>query len=262
MLENICVYRELSTSQRGIWYAQLLKPQSPGFHVAECLEIHGKLDHIIFEAALRRVVSETEALHVRFSDTKDGPRQRIDFDREWSLRTIDLTDDANPWSSCLTLMRIDVMRRVDLITDPLFTFWLIKLKEDHFVWYQRYHHIVMDLYGCALVVQRVGEVYTALIQGTSVPISHFESVYSILNEDAKYRSSAQFVCDREFWSNYLTDFRKPLRPIGVSDPSSGVPISEVGFLDPSQMESVTRIARNVEVSVAHLLIAEIGAYFH
>src|SRR5262245_28574351 len=125
MLDSVCVDRELSTSQRGIWYAQLLNPQSPGFHTAECLEIRGKFDPITFEAALHLVVSETEALHVQFIDTSDGPRQRIGVESEWSLKTIDLSADADPWSSCLALMRADVMRRVDLLTDPLFVFWLI-----------------------------------------------------------------------------------------------------------------------------------------
>src|SRR3954452_22205559 len=75
----------LSDAQLGIWFAQTIDPSSPAYNLAEYLEIAGPIDATLFEAALRQVVSETEALRVRFVSGADGPRQIIGAPPDWSL---------------------------------------------------------------------------------------------------------------------------------------------------------------------------------
>jgi hypothetical protein len=64
----------LSDAQLGIWFAQTIDPSSPAYNLAEYLEIDGPIDATLFETALRQVVSETEALCVRFVSSANGPR--------------------------------------------------------------------------------------------------------------------------------------------------------------------------------------------
>src|SRR5712691_4529399 len=55
----------LSTAQLGIWFAQQIAPSSPAYNIGEYIEIHGSIDPLLFEQALRKVVIEVEALRVR-----------------------------------------------------------------------------------------------------------------------------------------------------------------------------------------------------
>jgi hypothetical protein len=55
---------ELTPGQSGIWYAQLLRPDSPHFNLGTCVEITGRMDAAVFEAALQRTVGATDAFHL------------------------------------------------------------------------------------------------------------------------------------------------------------------------------------------------------
>jgi len=56
----------LSAAQLGIWFAQRLNPSTPAYNIGEYIEIHGSVDPILFERALRQVVAETDALRLQF----------------------------------------------------------------------------------------------------------------------------------------------------------------------------------------------------
>src|SRR5882762_8271313 len=98
----------LSDAQLGIWFAQTIDPSSPAYNLAEYLEIDGPIDATLFETALRQVVSETEALCVRFVSSGDGPRQIIGAVPDWSMAFIDVSADANPRAAAEQWMKADL----------------------------------------------------------------------------------------------------------------------------------------------------------
>ena len=87
-----------------------LDPVNPIFNTAECIEIQGPVDPILFERALRQVVGEAEALHVRFGEDMDGPWQSIDPSPDWRFmwwmsaeRRIRFMPPKAGW--CMTLIK-------------------------------------------------------------------------------------------------------------------------------------------------------------
>src|ERR1700730_2267553 len=104
----------LSDAQLGIWFAQTIDPSSPAYNLAEYLEIDGPIDATLFETALRQVVSETEALCVRFVSGADGPRQIIGAPPDWPMALIDVGADANPRASADRWMKADLAKPIDL----------------------------------------------------------------------------------------------------------------------------------------------------
>lgn len=87
----------LTAAQREIWLAeQGSRTPIPGYRVGECLEIHGPVDPELFEAALRRVVDEVDALHVTFVDDGEGPRQILRETWDWAPVHLDLGAEPDP----------------------------------------------------------------------------------------------------------------------------------------------------------------------
>ena len=82
---------ELTAGQLDIWYRQHRRQESPVFNVGEYLEIRGQLDIGIFEAALRRIVYETDAFHLRFAGDGEVVRQQVVKSDGWSLDIIDFS---------------------------------------------------------------------------------------------------------------------------------------------------------------------------
>jgi nonribosomal peptide synthetase DhbF len=178
----------LSAAQREIWFAeQQINRSNRVYNAGEYLDIHGPIDPWIFEAALRQVIGETDALHARFVETDDGPRQLLQPLGEWALPVLDVSNDPDPSSAAHAWMTADLAQPMDLARGPLFRYALIKVGPERFTWYQGYHHIVMDGYGYALVAHRVAQVYTALATGQPCPANTFNSIHDLLERQTLSR---------------------------------------------------------------------------
>ena len=180
-------------------------PVNPIFNTAECIEIQGPVDPILFERALRQVVGEAEALHVRFGEDMDGPWQSIDPSPDWRLHVVDVSGKEDPFHAAQSWMVHDLDQAVDLSQGPLFTEALFKISADRYYWYQRIHHIVIDGFGVSLLPQKVSQVYTGLAGGESSGTGEFGRFRTILEEDTSYRMSRRLDSDREFWSRRFAD---------------------------------------------------------
>ncbi|GIM89168.1 non-ribosomal peptide synthetase [Paractinoplanes toevensis] len=200
---------ELTAAQSGVWFAQHLDP-GPAFTTAACVDIDGEVDPVVFERALRRTLSDAEALRARFTGTTDDPRQEI-VEPAWSLTVL---AEEGDW------IRDDLATPIDLAEGPVFAEALIRRGPGRWTWYQRCHHIVMDAYTSALVAQRLAAVYTAMMAGTDVPPSPFGRLADVVAEDAAYRASDQHAADREFWRSHLAGVEVPDLGSGPVRPSS------------------------------------------
>ncbi|MEN3615293.1 amino acid adenylation domain-containing protein, partial [Plantactinospora sp. ZYX-F-223] len=252
----------LSSAQSGIWFAQRLEPESAIYRASEYLEIHGAVDPEVFERALRTVVSEADALHVRFTETSDGPRQSVGSCPQWSLHQIDVSSAADPRAAAEEWMRADLTRPVDLTRGPLFTQALFAVAPDRWFWYHAYHHILIDGAGGALLERRVAEVYTALVQGRPVPPSPFHSVLDLHREQQEYESSDAYQDDRRFWLERLADTPPPLAMTSRKLRRSAESVRRRGRLSTSGQAALDRAAETAGVGAARIVIAAIGAYLH
>src|SRR5262249_36166850 len=151
------------------------------------------VDPLLFETAVRIAVDATEALRVRFlSDGADGPHQIVGMPPDWRMSFVDVSGAADPRAAAELWMRSDLAEPVDLARGPFLTQALFEAAPDRFFWYSRYHHIVMDGFGFALIARRVAEVYTAIATGQSADVGTIGSFAALLEEEAAYRASSRF----------------------------------------------------------------------
>ena len=174
----------LSMAQSAVWIASQITPDCPVYNVGEYIEILGAVDVCCFEMALRQVVREVDAFRIKLVDDEGGLVQEVIDDASWNFRILDASTQDDPWAAGREWMRSDMMKPIDL-AGPLSTHWLLRLSPDRFIWYYKYHHIIMDLYGCALIVNRVAEIYTALDAGRPPPPPRFDSIRILLDNDQK-----------------------------------------------------------------------------
>ncbi|WP_257032075.1 amino acid adenylation domain-containing protein [Paraburkholderia bryophila] len=188
-----------------MWFAQQLAPENPRFDVCFYLEIHGPVDTVVFRQALQQFVSEAEALHIRFVDTAGGPMQELIGPPPLPFDCVDLSGDAAPFQAALHAMRVDASTILDLVEGPLFKYALFKLDSEHFLWYQRYHHIAFDGASIPLAAHRVGAIYSALMQERPIAAANFAPLDVLLQSDAAYRRSARYASDRDYWRDYVAE---------------------------------------------------------
>ncbi|MFD8161400.1 condensation domain-containing protein, partial [Streptomyces malaysiensis] len=252
----------LTAAQSGIWLAQRLQPANPLFNIAEYIDIHGEIDPALFENALRRTVAEADTLRIRLLEEDGRAAQRVEEHIDWTLPFIDVSHEDDPRAVAESHMRAEMRRPVDPTTGPLFAFALFKAADDRYLWYQRYHHIVMDGLGLSLIGRRVAELYTALAAGLPCPEAPFGSLAELLDDEAAYRDSDRFTRDRAYWTARFAE-----RPAATSlaDRTPALPERlerRTAFLDEPTLAGLRATAREAEVSWPAVLVAAFGVYLH
>ncbi|WP_406383456.1 amino acid adenylation domain-containing protein [Streptomyces sp. NBC_01618] len=238
----------LTAAQAGIWYAQQLDPENSVFNAAEYLEVRGALDTTLFERALRRLVQETEVLRMRVVEDDEGLRQVALPEPSWTLEHLDLRGEADPDAAAEHWMRGLLKEPVDPRRDLLFRFALLRVAEDRYLWFYRYHHVTVDGFAVAMLARRAADVYSAFAAGREPEASGFGSVADLVAADTTYRAGERFATDREFWQQRLADCPEP---VGLSDRS---PVTAHGlvrrteFLPGEALEGLRDLAREVGVT--------------
>ncbi|HEX2130785.1 MAG TPA: amino acid adenylation domain-containing protein [Actinophytocola sp.] len=253
----------LCAAQEGIWTGQQFDQDSPAFNTAEYVEIHGPVDATLFEAAVRQVVGEAEALTVRFGTDADGtPWQRLGDGPQWTMHVVDVAAEPDPVAAALAWMRADLAVPVDLRRDPLFGQALFRAGPELFLWYQRVHHIALDGYGLSLVTGRVAEVYTALVAGERPPAHRFGSLREVIAEDAAYRESDRFAADRNHWVARCDGRPAPAVLATRTGPLARTVVREHGGLGSAELDALKAVADAAGAMWGEAFTAAFAAYLH
>ncbi|WP_433685355.1 amino acid adenylation domain-containing protein [Nocardia sp. CA-119907] len=194
----------LTKAQQHVWVAQQLDDNGRRFVIGGYVHIHGTVDEVAFERALRIVVAGAETMRVRFDTDAEGEVVQILANvGDWPLLRNSFRDTADPHGEAVRFMYAALDRPFDLSRAPLFEHHLIDLGTAGTAWFIRSHHAVLDGAASAAMIKRVSDTYTALVTGRPVAESVFDRVEALVAEDIRYRASARFVDDRRFWAQRL-----------------------------------------------------------
>lgn len=199
----------LTAAQTGIWLAQQLEPDNPVYNTADRVDIRGHIDPALFERALCRCLAEAESLRLRFTE---APRQYLPAcDSLLDVLTVrDLRGEPDPEAAADAWMRADLAEPVNLVTGRLTRYALFRLADDHFVWYLRVHHILIDAYGLSLLVGRMAEIYTALVEDVPPGPGPLRGLLPLIEEETAYLGSGRREEDRAYWLDRMSAAAPPV----------------------------------------------------
>ncbi|MFD5766398.1 amino acid adenylation domain-containing protein [Streptomyces sp. NPDC127049] len=253
----------LTAAQRGVFYAQRLAPTDPAFNTVVVMEVRGPVDGPLLARAVRVAEGESGSFDVAFEEPADGPRQRPVTPGCSTWRELDLTGEADPFAAAHALMDEDRRTANDLFTGVLSAHVLMRVGEDHYLWYQRSHHILSDGYGSVLHSRRIEEVYEALVAGEEPAGRPLGPLTDILADEADYRASEQYTADKEYWTRAFED-----RPETVS-PAPGVPTGAAGIAHAGSTElgeagyrALHGAGREARAPWSVAMLAAVAAYLH
>ncbi|OWA20943.1 non-ribosomal peptide synthetase [Streptomyces sp. CS057] len=253
----------LTAGQRGIWYALQGDPANPVFSAAEHVDIDGPVDAELFEAALRQVVAETEALRVRFAEDAEGPYQVVLDGVDWPFPVLDVSGEADPETAVREWISADLRRPVDLAEGPPFGFALFRVADGRHVWYQRHHHIVLDGLSVGMVTHRVAEIYSASVAGEPCPPVSPGGLRDLVEADAAYHGSEEFEDDRRFWTEQLADRPEVLGLAGRPTRYPDAPLLRaVDRIGPGVVAAMKSIAREADTVWLTVPVAAQALYVH
>ncbi|RKZ91698.1 MAG: non-ribosomal peptide synthetase [Candidatus Parabeggiatoa sp. nov. 1] len=199
----------LSSTQKEIWFDQILHPELPLYNIGGYLRIDGTIDQALFEKALNQVIKENDALRIRLHEGKSLPTQTFAENICLKLDFYEFEDKENAHELALAWMKQAFAKPFQIYDNPLFQFALFKIATNRYYSFQKYHHLIVDGWAISLVVQRVSAAYNALASGQFCEQKYYTYQYFIQN-DQVYLDSERFTKAKHYWLEKYHEIPEPL----------------------------------------------------
>ncbi|MBS1803319.1 MAG: amino acid adenylation domain-containing protein [Acidobacteria bacterium] len=162
----------LSRSQRRLWFLDRMDPGNPVYNVSIGFRLLGPLNRGVFEEALRTILMRHESLRTHFRDHEGMPYALVGAGSDWAVDFHELKSStfAGPEADLHQSMMSEAQRPFVLDKELLFRVHLYQTGENEHVALLVMHHIISDGWSISLLVQELGQIYEALIEGGRCPL--------------------------------------------------------------------------------------------
>lgn len=83
--------------------------------------------------------------------------------------------------------------------NPLVCHQLLRVADDCWYWYQRYHHLLVDGFSFPAITRQIAAIYRAWQRGEATPASPFTPFAEVVEEYQRYYGSEAWQRDKAFW---------------------------------------------------------------
>ncbi|ABP59800.1 enterobactin non-ribosomal peptide synthetase EntF [Enterobacter sp. 638] len=200
----------LVAAQTGIWMAEQLSTLPNAWSVAHYTELNGEINAPLLAKAIVAGMTQADTLRTRFSEDNGEVWQWIDESMVFAEpQIIDLRHHTDPHAAAMALMEADLNQNLRVDSgQPLAFHLLIHVGENHWYWYQRYHHLVVDGFSFPAITRQIVTIYRAWSANQPTPESPFTPFADVVDEYQRYRESEAYKRDGAFWAEQ----RKQLPP--------------------------------------------------
>jgi len=170
----------LSFAQERLWFLNLMAPDSGFYNLQVDIPLNGQLDDGVLRRVIAEIVRRHEVLRTTFRDIGGQPVQVIQAQMDLPLSGVDLRELPleNRDEAAERLASEDARRPFDLRHGPLLRTTLVRLADDVRVLYLTLHHIVTDGWSMDLLMQEIGVLYDAFVQGQTSPLPELPIQYA------------------------------------------------------------------------------------
>ncbi|MCC5602613.1 condensation domain-containing protein [Nostoc favosum] len=248
--QNIENIYPLSPMQQGMLFHTLLTPQAGVYVPQVCLNLEGKLDVNAMQAAWHEVIKNHAVLRSAFYwEQRDEPFQVVFRQVEFPWTFLDWRELSSEEQKARLeeFLEGDRYEGFDLKQPPLMRFALIKLAESQhtLIWTQ--HHLILDGWSSALVIQQVFQHYYHSPSRYSNPRPYGEYIAWLQQQDQ--------AAAKTFWQKQLQGFITPTslpisQKLRTTQPSLQ---EEMRSLNPDQTATVQTWVKQHQLTLNTLL---------
>lgn len=200
----------LTESQLEVWLAaQLSDGASCAFNESFSLQLQGGLNIEAMQRAFNKLVARHDALRMAVSRAGDHMLVASRVDVKLNVEDLSLVDATAREKSVHDILKAESGTPFDLHNGPLFRARLLRLAADRHLLVMTAHHIVCDGWSINVLLQELGEFYTAECTNASAqlsPVMQF-SEYARKNPASDQRANQE---TQEYWRKQFVQMPIPL----------------------------------------------------
>lgn len=160
----------LSFEQQRLWFIDQLEQGSQHYNMPVALQLRGRVEPALIEAALQRIVARHESLRTTFSTGADGvPVQSVRDDLGLRLEHRRVPREAGAeWTQRLRQQEQETP--FDLADALMLRARLLSVADDEAVLFLTLHHIAADGWSVDRLIAEFGALYGAMLEGRPDPL--------------------------------------------------------------------------------------------
>ncbi|MBO0935565.1 amino acid adenylation domain-containing protein [Fibrella sp. HMF5335] len=197
----------ITDAQAEIWTACQFggADANRAYNESVSLRLVGQLDKDAFEQAWLALVQRHEALRTAFS--ADGQQSCLFRELTGSLTYLDSSAllPEKREQSVTDLALADAQHQFDLTNGPLVKATLIKLDDTTHHFTLTAHHIICDGWSTGILLQDMGQLYSALVQGIAPQLAPAPQLGDYALAQQAYTESNEYRQHEAYWLNLYGD---------------------------------------------------------
>lgn len=253
---------KLTLPQQDIYFEQQLYINEPIYNIGAKIIIEGEIDSKVFEQAYHSLIRKHDSLRISFINDKKEIGYTVLEEHNTKLNILDFTIFNNPETEVEQYIRSEFIKPFNILEDGLLhIFTLIKIKNDLWYFFNKYHHIIVDGWSTSLLFQRLVSNYNEIICHNKIESDFTYSYNDFVNDDNNYIKSKEFDIDGKYWIEKFKvlpeNLLNKLNPnISINKSSRHELIIKREFYN-----QLNILSKEVKCNTFHLILAAIFIYF-
>ncbi|MEZ4706177.1 MAG: condensation domain-containing protein [Caldilineaceae bacterium] len=248
--------RSLSYNQQAIWAWQQLTPESAAYNVAFTLHICSPVDLPVLHQTIQQIVVRHPTLRSVYQDVEGRPQQWVRTAPEIDYAVV----DAAGWSADQLVAALqETYNRPFNLAQQVVRFRLYALAPDGFVLQVVMHHIAVDGWSGAILIDEISRLYGALLREPSAalpPLRHEYDEFVTWQQELLASEAGQEM--RRFWRTRLAGAQPQLdlsarRPTATS--RAFVPVRHKFHINAELTAALRQLAKTAGSTLYPLLLA-------
>ena len=201
----------LADIQQAIWHDQLARLHSPVYNIGGRLAIYGEVNYALLKQALQQLVDQNQALRLDIVQSNDQTWQSVRPAIALELPFIDFSKADDPDTAAANWLQEQFEKPFSMEEGCIYwQFALVKISRRQFALLTKYHHLFADGWSTKVVIDRLAELYNALLLGTEPTPAQTATYFDYVAQENQYLHSALFERDAAFWQMALPAPPEPL----------------------------------------------------
>ena len=206
MSDEVFVF-PLSFPQQRLWFLHQLEPSNAAYNMPLAFRLSGRLEREALQWSLNEIVRRHEILRTTFDLLDQEPVQLIAATGDLTLVFIDLSSLPPPVSEVEAemLASAETQRPFDLVHGPLIRAMLMRVADNEHVLLVTMHHIISDGWSQTILLNELGALYQAAMDGRTSPLPELSIQYADFAEWQREWLQGEVLDQQlEYWRKHLT----------------------------------------------------------
>ena len=249
----------LTAPQNSIWLTEQFYQGTNINNICGSMTIFEKVDFDKFSKAINIFVENTDSFRIKLFMDNTYVKQYISDYIPFELEIINVSSDEDVKNIEKQIASIPF----NLMEKLLFTFKLFKFPDGHGGFVVNAHHIISDSWTLGIVVNRIINIYSCLLNNENINNLNNFSYIDYINSEQNYLKSDKYIKDKEYWDNiYSTIPEIATIPSCNKDTSKSISIAnrELININNEQLININTFCVQNKVSIYNFFMAVFSIY--